>query len=84
MKVKPVGPNQTEVLLGANVVFFSYQEPVGAYIMDRYYRTKKKWSTTTSKHINKWLDGHQAEVKPQEWFDSLATVAHIAQEGRGE
>jgi hypothetical protein len=84
MKLKPLGPNRTEVVLGENIVFFSYEQPVAAYVMGRYYRTKRKWSTTTSKHINDWLDGAQAEVKPQEWFDNLAAVAHIAQDGGGK
>lgn len=72
MKVRNIGSNQTEVELNGNTrILVSYQTPVAAWVDGRFYRTEKKWSVTTSKHINRWLDGRQAEVKPQEWFDKL-------------
>ena len=54
-------------------VLFSYATPVACYDKHTYdyYRTAKKWSVTTSRHINKWLDGVQATEKPQEFFDSM-------------
>jgi hypothetical protein len=73
MKVNPIGPNQTELTLneGNTLVLFSYQTPVAAFVDGKAYRTEKKWSATTSKHINRWLDGEDAEEKPQAFFDAL-------------
>jgi len=57
MKLKQIASNQTELSLPCGaVVFFSYETPVAAMLPSgRYIRTKKKWSVTTSKHLNKWL-----------------------------
>jgi hypothetical protein len=58
MKIKPFGSNQTELHLDdGTIVFFSYETPVAAHIpgLGAYY-TNKKYSTTTSGHITRWLD----------------------------
>ena len=59
MNLTPIAANQTVLSFtnGAEV-FFSYKTPVAAYCPLRgYIRTAKYWSTTTSRHINKWLKG---------------------------
>lgn len=72
MNVKNIGSNQTEVVTSDGaVVLVSYSTPVAANVDGEFFRTAKKWSATTSKHINKWLDGAAATEKPQEFFDSL-------------
>lgn len=71
MKLNPIGSNQFEVTVNGAVILFSYSTPVAANVDGAFYRTAKHWSTTTSKHINRWLDGRQAETKPQEWFENL-------------
>lgn len=71
MKLNTIGPNQNEVEINGNTVFFSYKTPVAANVNGAFYRTAKHWSTTSSRHINKWLDGRNAEEKPQEFFDKL-------------
>ena len=71
MKLNQIAPNQTEVVTNGKTVFFSYNTPVAACVDGQYFRTGKKWSVTTSKHINRWLDGVKAEVKEQAFFDSL-------------
>lgn len=71
MKINPIAPNQTEIQTENKSILFSYKTPVAAFVDDNFYRTKKKWSVTTSKHINKWLDGRKAEEKEQEFFDGL-------------
>lgn len=72
MRLNTIAANQNEVTLGnGTVVFFSYNSAVAAKIENVCYRTAKKWSRTTSKHINQWLAGAKAELKPQEWFDAL-------------
>jgi len=74
MTLNKLGTNQTEITFGKdNHVLFSYNTPVAAYFNGVFYRTSKKWSNTTSKHINKWLAGANGvvEIKPQEFFTSL-------------
>jgi hypothetical protein len=79
MKLTPLASNMTELRLeDGTTVLFSYQTPVACltYTGDNceytYYKTDKQWSRTTSKHINKWLDGvDEIELKPQVFFDSL-------------
>lgn len=65
MKLKQVGSNQTELELNdGTLVFFSYETPVAARLSRGYapafggesVKTSKKWSRTTSKHINQWLN----------------------------
>ena len=59
MKLTPIAANQTEVSYNNGTqVFFSYRTRVAAYLPSQgYIRTAKKWSVTTSRHINKWLGG---------------------------
>ena len=40
-----------------NVFFFSYETPVAARIDSRYYKTSKHHSSTTTRHINRFLHG---------------------------
>ena len=71
MKVRNIGSNITEVEKGSRRVLFSYETPVAAQVDGCFYRTTKRWSVTTSRHINKWLDGIAATPKPQSFFDDL-------------
>ncbi len=73
MNLKPIASNMTEVNINGATILFSYQTPVACYLdkFQGWYRTEKKWSVTTSRHINKWLDGVKAEVRPQSFFDTL-------------
>lgn len=71
MKLKVIGPNQTELDTGKALVLFSYNTPVAAIIDEVAYKTNKKFSKTTSKHINEWLAGTHPEEKDQSFFDSL-------------
>ncbi len=59
MKLTPIAANQNEVELNNGTqIFFSYKTPVAAYLPEKgYVRTDKFWSVTTSRHINKWLQG---------------------------
>lgn len=81
MKVNPVGSNMIEIELKDGTgtrVLFSYKTPVACHVpREGFYKTSKKWSVTTSKHINKWIDSHgvsgavEAVEKEQEYFDKL-------------
>ncbi len=74
MQLKRIAVNQTEVVLNNGTkVFFSYDTPVAAQLPDyEYVRTATKWSVTTSRHINKWLDGVNATTVSQDILDNLA------------
>jgi hypothetical protein len=76
MRVNNIGNNETEVIFNEALIdrtkeaifFFSYGTPVAAKVGHKYYKTEEKFSTTTSRHMNKWLEGVQCEVQPQSWF----------------
>jgi len=70
MNLKPLASNKTELTLGDGTqVLFSYQTPVACWINGEFFKTSKRWSNTTSRHINSWV--HLATEKPQEFFDNL-------------
>lgn len=72
LKLSPIGSNMTELQIGDLTVLFSYKTPV-AYENEngKCFRTSHSWSNTTSKHINKWLNGRQAENVDQDILDGL-------------
>jgi len=73
MQVKSLAANQTEITLRHGTrVLVSYETPVAAQLFNgTYCRTDHKWSVTTTRHINKWLNGANAETRPQTFFDNL-------------
>ena len=71
MKLNPIRSNMNEVETKNARILFSYRTPVAAWVGGNAYRTEKRWSVTTSKHINQWLDGVKAEQRPQAFFDNL-------------
>jgi hypothetical protein len=74
MKLKQLGSNMTELDMGFAQVFFSYETPVAARITDgTLLRTEERYSVTTTKHINKWLNGCEALTVPQDRIDCLLT-----------
>ncbi|MCK4870778.1 MAG: hypothetical protein KAS93_06685 [Gammaproteobacteria bacterium] len=80
MKVRNIANNQTEIsLLDGTKILISYETPVAALRDGSYYRTKKQWSATTTKHINKWLDNTAGEnvatPRDQEFFDELLVIS---------
>ena len=86
MKLRQIASNQTELVLRTNskafsdfetdyTILFSYQTPVACHVAGvGYFKTLKKWSVTTSKHINAWLrenDATSVAEVSQETFDAL-------------
>lgn len=73
LTVKPIASNMTLIDTDSHIVLFSYSTPVASFDKSNYqfYRTAKKWSVTTTRHINKWIDGVKAIEQPQEYFDNL-------------
>ena len=77
MKLYQKGSNQTELDLGFAQVFFSYETPVAARLTDgSLVRTAERYSVTTTKHINKWLQGCDALTVSQYRIDCLLTSAN--------
>ena len=77
LNLEPIGSNQSEVTIDNHDtgtclrVLFSYKTPVAAFVNNRLVKTSKKWSATTSRHINAWIDGREVEEEPQEFFDNI-------------
>jgi hypothetical protein len=77
MKLKQLASNMTELQIGSTHILFSYETPVAILHDEQFYRTSKKWSVTTSKHIGKWsnlfwnVPFSDWQEKPQEWFDEF-------------
>lgn len=79
MYIKRISANETEVVVNEKLVdrekratfFFSYDTPVAAKVGTKYYKTEEKFSNTTSRHLNRWLEGVQVTVKSQTWFEKL-------------
>jgi hypothetical protein len=69
MRLKPIAKNQNEMVFKNGsytiTVFFSYETPVAVHInkdMDRILVTEKKYSSTTSRHINSFCGRYAGEV----------------------
>lgn len=83
MTINPIASNMNELKTDSPdhiTVLFSYKTPVAAYGLSpqwherfgsAYIRTSKRWSVTTSKHINKWLAGAKAIEVDQSVLDNL-------------
>ena len=73
MKLKNLGANKTEIHKeNGAVIFFSYETPVAAQLpRGGFVRTSTRYSVTTSKHINQWLDGAKAKEVDQSEIDAL-------------
>lgn len=80
--VKSIGSNQTEVIHGEVRVLVSYETPVAVHVSGvGYYVTDKKWSSTTTRHINKWLRKHGASKAEK---ISQKALEHMASTGEEE
>ena len=61
MYLKPIKNNMNELELNGTRVLFSYNTPVACHVIGKgFLKTNKKWSITTSKHINQWLKMNNA------------------------
>ena len=72
MQLTPIASNMTEVETSEARILFSYRTPVAAYVFgEGFVKTEKWWSVTTSRHINKWLDGGTPKEVAQTYLDNL-------------
>jgi hypothetical protein len=74
MKLTPIANNQNTVsYTDGTEVFFSYSTPVAGYHPDLgYVRTKDWYSSTTTRHINKWLSNVEYTEVAQHVINNLA------------
>ena len=74
MKLSRIGANQTCINHNNGTeVFFSYDTPVAVKLPNyEYLKTNVKYSVTTTKHINKWLDGVNATEVSQDVINNLS------------
>ena len=61
MKLSQVGSNQTLLTFpNEDEVFFSYETPVAGWICGKgYWRAERKYSRTTSKHVNQYANTYR-------------------------
>ena len=81
MQINPIKANMIEVKVGGGlVVLLSYCTPVACVWTNcqgarTILKTSKRWSNTTSRHINKWISiwvlSEPVIEQPQEYFDAL-------------
>jgi len=72
IRLNPIKANMTELDLGRRKILFSYRTPVAAFIDGTgWVRTAEQFSPTTTRHINYWLSGTEAEEVPQADLEKL-------------
>ena len=67
MRIKQIASNMTELeTKDGTSVLFSYETPVAGWDDKGAFRTDEYWSKTTTRHINKYLNGIEAREISQE------------------
>jgi len=71
--LEPVASNMTEITTSKGTrILFSYQTPVAGYDEKGAFRTNVWYSMTTTRHINKYLEGKDVgRVVEQEYINDL-------------
>ena len=73
MLLKNQGSNQSELILeNGSHIFFSYETPVAVSTVDGLFVTDQWYSSTTTKHINKWCEGITRTIVPHENIMAIA------------
>ena len=67
IRLKQIASNMTVLDKNGDEILFSYETPVAVYDQQRgeYLRTEQKFSSTTSRHINKWIGSAVSISVPQ-------------------
>ena len=56
LKLNPLAANMTEIEVGAYSILFSYKTPVAGHSpVLGHFKTSTKYSSTTTRHINKYF-----------------------------
>jgi hypothetical protein len=79
MKLTPIAANRNVISYNDGTeVFFSYSTPVAGYSNELgYIKTEQWYSSTTTRHINKYLEGKvlsydDCKTVPQETINQLS------------
>ncbi len=63
-----------ELIVNGVSILFSYETPVAGWNNEGAFRTEKKYSATTTKHINKYLGGKDiGRTVSQQYINSLVS-----------
>ena len=74
MELKSLAKNRTVLIFnrGITEILFSYETPVAGYSNDLgYIKTDQWYSSTTTRHINKYIDGRPHKVVSQSTINDL-------------
>lgn len=79
MNLKKLGPNETQINQNGYLILYSYNTPVAVHHCadGQEWKTSKKWSATTSKHINKWCKADAVAVT-QEQLELIIAKGYTA------
>ncbi len=73
MRLTPKGSNMTELYINGTTILFSYSTPVAGYDRQGAFRTGEWYSSTTTRHINKYLGKGNGREVTQDYIDSLVS-----------
>jgi hypothetical protein len=75
---RPLGNNSAELGVGEWLVLISYETPVAVCNQRNHhiFVTSSKFSNTTTKHINKWVDGRSAACISQDRIEEIANGSY--------
>ena len=71
MKRCKIGSNMSVLNMGRTAVLYSYDTPVAGYDHEGAFKTAQWYSSTTTRHVNKYTAGDQARVVEQVYIDKL-------------
>tara|TARA_R100001126_G_C4822934_1_gene147658 strand:- start:314 stop:595 length:282 start_codon:yes stop_codon:yes gene_type:complete len=78
MKLIPLGSNQNLVIINNDTeIFYSYRTAVAGKIKNKYYRTNRWYSQTTTRHINKYLGKLIFHECDPSFFESITDTNYI-------
>lgn len=72
LKLRQVGSNQNVLILNDGTeILFSYETPVVVRTDSEILVTEQKFSSTTSKHINSFVNGFHSRKVPQSQIENF-------------
>lgn len=71
LELKPVASNMTELTVGDITILFSYKTPVAGWDSLGAFRTSRHYSSTTTRHINKYLGKGIGREVDQDYIDAI-------------
>jgi len=73
IQFKPIKKNYNIIINNGHQILYSYSTPVAVIPSEgSILRTKQKYTTTTSRHINKFLEGLDSHEVDQKIISSYA------------